>query len=339
MEKEKEAKTFVEKGAQESREKSQKCSHKKELWESKFPYDDAFRTLEGRCDDVLLPLINYWFHEEYDNTAVITRLRNEHYVENAGKRRAKKITDSHFRISFRGTTKDYQLECESSNYDRTLLIRMFEYHTQTAIDNAKEESDNLGKMTFRFPYAGLLLLRGKESDPEEVEIELVTPEGCLSYHVPIIRMMDFTIDDLFEKRLYFLIPFYIFNFEKDFPKLEKDERARRKLADRYTEILLKVDEEAQRGRLSQESRHAIIELTNGVVRSLTKKHPRVREEVGGVMGGEVLDLEVFKAFRNGKAEGKAELVSAIKDLQSGMTREQLLEKYDEKTVELAFSVN
>ena len=48
-------------------------------------YDDAFRTLEAECDDALILFINAMFHEDFDNTAKIVRLRNEHFVEEKGK--------------------------------------------------------------------------------------------------------------------------------------------------------------------------------------------------------------------------------------------------------------
>ncbi len=90
------------------------------------------------------------------------------------------------------------------------------------------------------------------------------------------------------------------------------------------------------------SKRAIIELTNKVVHNLTKNHPVVQEEVGDVMGGQVLKLSVIEAFhegeRKGEAKGQTTLVNAIQDLRSGMTKEELLKKYGEHTVELAYAV-
>ncbi len=44
-------------------------------------FDNAFRTVEGECDDVLIDFVNFVFHEKYDKTAVVVRLRNEHHIE------------------------------------------------------------------------------------------------------------------------------------------------------------------------------------------------------------------------------------------------------------------
>ena len=57
-------------------------------------YDDAFRTMEGRCDDILIPFVSYMFGENYGVGAVVKRLRNEHFVEHKDSVDEKRITDS-----------------------------------------------------------------------------------------------------------------------------------------------------------------------------------------------------------------------------------------------------
>ena len=38
---------------------------------SNIAYDDAFRTLESKCDDALIPFVNYFFDEKYDDSNAI----------------------------------------------------------------------------------------------------------------------------------------------------------------------------------------------------------------------------------------------------------------------------
>ena len=33
---------------------------------SDFAYDDAYRTMESECDDLLIPFVNYFHNENYD---------------------------------------------------------------------------------------------------------------------------------------------------------------------------------------------------------------------------------------------------------------------------------
>ncbi|WP_026663414.1 hypothetical protein [Butyrivibrio proteoclasticus] len=270
---------------------------------SEFAYDDAYRTMETECDDIVIPFVNYFYNENYDNTAKITRLRNEHYIEHADQSDEKRITDSHFKITQNDVSKTYHFECESKPYDNSILVRMFEYDSQTALDESKSEGNIL---RVRFPYAGLLLLRKSLSSPDRAEVIIETPKGEVSYDIKIIKISDFSIDSIFENHLYLMIPFYIFNYESEFKSINEDAERTEDLADVFRNIMDRLDEELEKGNLSALSHNVIIRLTHKVVYKLTMKHNKVQDKVGGIMGGKVLDLPDIKVFHEGKAEGKAE---------------------------------
>ena len=77
---------------------------------SEFAYDDAFRTMETECDDIVIPFVNYFYKEDYDKNAVITRLRNEHFIEHEDQSDEKRITDSRFRITQNKISKLYHFK-------------------------------------------------------------------------------------------------------------------------------------------------------------------------------------------------------------------------------------
>ena len=180
---------------------------------------------------------------------------------------------------------------------------MFEYDSQTALDESKSEGNIL---RVRFPYAGLLLLRKSPSSPDRAEVIIETPKGEVSYDIKIIKISDFSIDSIFENRLYLMIPFYIFNYESEFISINEDAERTEKLADVFRNIIDRLDEELEEGNLSALSHNVIIRLTHKVVYKLTMKHGKVQDKVGGIMGGKVLDLPEIKVFHEGKAEGRAE---------------------------------
>ena len=270
---------------------------------SDFSYDDAFRTMETECDDIVIPFVNYFYNENYDNSAQITRLRNEHFIEHEDQSDEKRITDSHFKITQNGVSKIYHIECESSSFDNSILVRLFEYDSQIAIDESETEGTVL---RVKFPYTGLLLLRKSNKAPGRAEVIIQTPKGEISYDVTIMKMSDFTIDHLFENRLYLMIPFYIFNYERQLKKINMDEDKTEALAEEFRCIIDRLDEELDNGKLSAMSHNAIIRLTHKVVYKLSMKHDKVQEKVGGIMGGKVLDLPEFRVFREGKEEGLKE---------------------------------
>ena len=270
---------------------------------SEFAYDDAFRTMETECDDILIPFVNYFYNENYDKSAEITRLRNEHYIEHEDQSDEKRITDSHFKITQNGISKIYHFECESKPYDNSILVRLFEYDAQIAADESNNEGNIL---RVRFPYTGLLLLRRSDKAPEVVTVIIETPKGEISYDVTTIKMSDFTVDSIFENRLYLMIPFYIFNYEREFRRINRDDDKAEALAEVFRNIIGRLDNELEIGNLSAFSYNVIIRLTHKVVYKLTMKHTKVQEKVGGIMGGKVLDLPEIRIFHEGKAEGLAE---------------------------------
>ena len=270
---------------------------------SDMAYDDAFRTMESECDDLLIPYVNYMFGEHYDSSAVITRMRNEHFIEHEDHSNEKRITDSHFTISQNGITKRYHLECESSKYDNSILIRLFEYGSQIAVDTAET-----GEMTVRltFPNTGLLLLRGPRSVRDKAVMVIDTPDGSVSSTIPIMKIYDFTIKDIFDQKLYMLIPFYIFNYESDLEAINSDEQRIEKLQDVYRDILNEIKDLHDGGILSAFSCGVIINSTRRVIYKLMNKHERVQEKVGEIMGGKVLDLPEIRIFHEGKEQGRLE---------------------------------
>lgn len=277
---------------------------------SDIAYDDAFRMIESNCDDILIDFVNFIFGENYDKTAVITRMRNEHFVENENHSKEKRITDSHFSITQNGIDKKYHLECESGTYDGTILVRLFEYDAMIASDLAE---GNERTIRVKFPLTGLLLLRESKKAPDKAEIIIETPEGSTSYHVKIIKESDFSIDTIFEKRLYFLIPFYIFNYEKELKDINNDEERLKELAKLYNDILKKLEEELMSGRLQDSSYSVIITLTHSVFYKLTMNHPNVQEKVGDIMGGKDLELPEVMFYRRGLEEGEAERKALLEE--------------------------
>ena len=176
-------------------------------------YDDAFRTVEQECNDALLHFVNHMFGEHYKSSAAIVHLRNEKFVVRDSNETEKRISDSHFRITEDSVSKDYHLECESGRYDDSIVLGMFQY---SELHSTKDQDSNM--VTVVFPHAGLLMLNCEGEPPDHMIFEIVAPTGSVKYDVPVVWMSDYTLDDLFEKKMYFLIPFYFFNLKKELVK-------------------------------------------------------------------------------------------------------------------------
>ena len=266
-------------------------------------YDDAFRTMIEKCDDLVFPMLNYMFGEHYGNGDQIIRGSNEEFSQQDGGRLKKRITDSQLVILSGGERKRYHIECESSTKAEGVLVRIFEYGSQIALDDAILSCDEF-RLVVNYPRAGVLFLRNSTNVPDKMTIEIRTPDGkTCDYSVSVIRENDFTLDDMFDKELYFLLPFYLFQYEDELPRLNADQVYLQSLLDEYDGIADRLNELVEAGKLSSRSRYVIIQMIKRVSDKLAMAQEHVRQKVGDVMGGHVIDLDIFQAEDKAKAEG------------------------------------
>ncbi len=82
------------------------------------------------------------------------------------------------------------------------------------------------------------------------------------------RTMETECDDL-------LIPFYIFNYEKELTCIDADTDRTEAMVGLYRDIVARLDEEQAVGRLSSLSYGVIIRLTHKVIYKFLMKHSKV----------------------------------------------------------------
>ena len=61
------------------------------------------------------------------------------------------------------------------------------------------------------------------------------------------KVQAYSLDDIFEKRLLLLLPFYIFSHEKNFPEYNSNEQKLEELKKEYRDILARLDDLEQQG--------------------------------------------------------------------------------------------
>ena len=287
-------------------------------------YDGAFRTILNDCRKLILPVINEIFGERYTGEEEVEFFPNEHFLNQQDAAGRERITDTNFRIIGK-TVKKYHLECESSLPDGRMAIRLFEYDAQIALDEGEVTEETL---TVTFPHTAVLYLRAYEKTPDQMKYVIVTPGGTVSYDVPVMKVQTYTLADLFDKRLLFLIPFYIFSHEKRFAKYNRNERELEKLKQEYQEIVSGLDELERREVIGAFDRRTIIEISGDVLREITKKYENVQKGVGEIMGGALLETEARTILNQGKSQGKNEAnrATALRMLKRGkLTLEEIAE--------------
>ena len=243
----------------------------------------------------------------------MTHFPNEHYLEQTDGKEEKRITDSSFtilsgdltveesaasplageRIGIRDGPKEkhYLYECESKPVSDRILIRFFEYVTQVGLDQGRYT--DAGTLHISIPQSAILSLRSTKNTPNTLEIVIETEQGELGTTVPVVKLSDYTIDEIFAKKLYFYIPFLLFQYENHFSEIEGNPEKRKRFLEEIRRVYQRLDalipeNECTFGLVDLYTSKTLRAMTHTVVEGLAAKYPKIREGVNQVVGGNIM---------------------------------------------------
>ncbi len=283
-------------------------------------YDGVFRTILNDCRKLVIPVLNEVFGETYTGEEEIQFFPNEHFLDQQDEADKERITDTNFTVLGK-IPKKYHIECESSLPDGRITIRLFEYDAQIALDEGEVTEETL---TVAFPNTAVLYLRTYKKTPDKMKYVIVTPGGTVQYDIPIMKVQKYPLDDIFEKRLLMLIPFYIFSHENSFPEYDSDEQKLEGLKAEYQVILERLDGLEQQEVIGAFDKRTIIELSGDVIKEIAQKYKNVQEGVGEVMSGALIETSA-RRLKN-EAENETKRNTALRMLKRGkLTIEEIAE--------------
>ena len=287
-------------------------------------YDGAFRTILNDCRKLIIPVINEIFSEHYTGEEEIRFFPNEHFLDQQDVADKERITDTNFQI-IGITAKKYHLECESSLPDGKITIRLFEYDAQIALDEGEVTEETL---TVTFPNTAVMYLRAYKKTPDKMKYVIITPGGTVQYDVPIMKVQSYSLDEIFEKRLLMLIPFYIFSHEKSFSEYNNNEDKLEELKAEYQIILERLDDLEKQGIIGAFDKRTIIDLSSDVINEIARKYENVQKGIGAMMRGPLIQTEARTILNRGISQGISETKkeTALRMLKMGkLTVEEIAE--------------
>ena len=166
----------------------------------------------------------------------------------------------------------------------------------TMADYSKDES------TFIFPHAAVLYLRTETTTPSSIKMRIVTPGGDVSYEIPVVKVQDYGLDEIFEKRLLFLLPYYFLRYQLEL--LERDVDARLELRHTYRDIFQRLSLLERGGEITEFTRQSLKAMIDKVAMFRAGKYAGVKKEVEEIMGGQILNYEAKDIRNSGIREGK-----------------------------------
>ncbi|HBI62921.1 MAG TPA: hypothetical protein DDY31_17240 [Lachnospiraceae bacterium] len=283
-------------------------------------YDGAFRTILNDCRKLIIPIINEIFGETYTGEEEIQFFPNEHFIDRQDEADKERITDTNFTV-FGKVEKKYHVECESSYPDGRITIRLFEYDAQIALDEGAVREETL---TVTFPNTAVLYLRTYKKTPDKMKYIIVTPGGTVQYDIPIMKVQKYSLDDIFEKHLLMLIPFYIFSYENNFPEYNSNAQKLEELKAEYQVILHRLDELEQQEVIGAFDKRTIIDLSGDVINEIAQKYKNVQKGVGDMMRGAMIETSARTILNQGISQNQRE--TALRMLKRGkMTIQEIAE--------------
>lgn len=132
------------------------------------------------------------------------------------------------------------------------------------------------------------------------------PDGSeMSYKVPALRITDYDVDAIFEKKLLILLPFYLFRYVKEFSSIESDTTRQKELKDVLADISLRLEKLTRAGELTVYQQRTILKLLLRISEKLTIKYKTIRKGVDDTMRGYILRTEEDDIWDSGVATGLA----------------------------------
>ena len=201
-------------------------------------------------------------------------------------------------------------------------------------------------LTVEFPHSAVLFLRSSADTPERMRTRIDTPGGSVSYDIVVIKLQRYSIDEIFDKNLLFLIPFYIFSHESRFKKYENDSTMLEALMLEYESIRVHLENLAERRQIDEYTKCTILDMSGKVLEHIAANHQKVREGVKSVMGGQVLDYEAKRIRNEGIEHGleRGEAIKLIEMVCKKMQKEKTVEEIadsleeSEETIERIYQV-
>ncbi|MCD7956331.1 MAG: hypothetical protein LUG93_11405 [Lachnospiraceae bacterium] len=266
------------------------------------PYDDVYRTLLDDCPQLLIPLVNEIFHEEFTKDDEVVFAKDIHMIKGQEGEPSKRMTDSSFEIV--GIVRKRFLVEEQTRPDTSILNRLFEYAMLVARSSGVNK-DNVLKV--EFPNCAVLFLRSTKYTPDKMQIEIKTPLDKALVDVLVMKLKDYTLDDMISRELLILFPFYLFRFsERTLRKCNEDEEQLEVIKSDYRRMREHMGQLTDKGELSEFYRHTIIYLCNFVAGNLARRYKNVVKGVQSVMGGQVIETDAKKILNDGIRKGKLE---------------------------------
>ena len=267
-------------------------------------YDNVFKTLKKRHNRLFIPLINLAFGRNHPLDSKVSLLPTDgQFIVPGDEEVGIEERDSDMLLVIRSYR--YLVECQAYD-DDTMSFRIAEYSFIAARDTA--EIDN-GQVLFRMPEYVVIYVKPGPRTPEYTRICFEFPNGQrVEYNSKNVLISDYSREEIIEKELYALIPFYITRYETELSTEGDISKAEDDIAYFAGELSRLLKE----GRLTAEEVTNLADLTNKLIIHITNGNKNEKGMVD-IMGGHVIETATERFIRIGREQGIEQGIERGKD--------------------------
>ena len=157
-----------------------------------------------------------------------------------------------------------------------------------------------------FPNTTVLYLRSGEYTPDSVWINLTYPGGEARYSVTAVYLQSYSLEEIFKKKLYILLPFYLFNYEKRFDEIESNDVRLDELTDELKGMFGRLEGLIGTHEITSFDAMTIMDLMRKVSEALLGNRENISKRMGDIMGGHVIMTEAKEILNRGIEQGRSE---------------------------------
>ncbi|GHU10257.1 hypothetical protein FACS1894151_09460 [Spirochaetia bacterium] len=283
-------------------------------------FDNSFKLLMGLSDKAVISFINGLFGANHPLDSPVTGMNNESIKQSLWKTYKKSIKDIILKI---GNEAIYHIETQIKS-DAVMVTRMFQYGFDIAQKNRKRTKP--GELYLKFPEQIVIYLEGGPKRAKLLATLEFPGKKIYSYEVPVLRLKDYSVKTLEERKLLLLLVFEVLKLRK-----QEGDRAEiaRDLAQIMEEITEAIDRSVKAGLLTEEDKDSLMVVENRLTEELYDE--QTIREVN--MSDETAIADMVRALEavHEKYELKRQLAEKARQLAE---KDRLQQEKDEIILEL-----
>ena len=232
-------------------------------------YDKAFKRILTLSEKTVINLINGLFDTNYPTDSKITY----NWTEHEDKDLKRTLADSILTINGRDS---YHIEAQMTE-DEEIVFRFIEYGFGHAYKN-RTFIDAGERMIFPRPCILYLDEGKKNAIPDEYTLIMqFENQGEFAYKVPVVKLQNFSVEELNEKKLIALLPFQLLKLRKKIQNIRTDENLKELQNFVVNDIIDTIRKNEDVRNISHNDAHNLIELTMKLYMKIYSKYKELEE--------------------------------------------------------------